>query len=73
MLEENAVTGAEIIESRFAVGCMEETQAGTFSVTGLEPLALATLAGKGFLLHTTEAVLLCSVKHLRQTIRTYVT
>ena len=68
MLEENAVTGTEIIESWFAIGCLEETQTRTFAVTGLKPLTLTTLARKCFLLQAAETILLGAVKHLWKTV-----
>ena len=69
VLEEDLIACTEIIEAWLAIGCLEETQARAFAVTCLEPLALAALAGKGFLLEAAEAVLLRPVKHLRQTVR----
>ena len=73
MLEENLVAGTKVVETRLAVGCVEEAQTGTFAVTGLEPGALSALAGERFLLHPAEAVLLRAVEHLRQSVRAYVT
>lgn len=73
VLEEDLIAGTKVIETWLSVGCPLETQARAFAVTGFEPQALAALAGKGFLLHSAEAVLLRSVKHLRQPVRAYVT
>ena len=73
MVEENLITCAKIVKSWFAIGCLEEAQTGTFSVTGFEPRAFAALAGESLLLQSAEAVLLGAIEHLRQAIRAYVT
>ena len=73
VLEEDAITGTKIIEAGLPVGSTEEPKTRAFSVTSLEPQAFAALARKGFPLHATEAVLFCSIEHLGQPVRAYVT
>lgn len=73
MLEEYLISGTEVIEAWFPVGCMEEAQTRTFPMTGLEPQAFTALAGQGLLLEAAEVVLLRSIKHLRKSMCAYVT
>ena len=69
-MEVNLIARAKIIEPRLPIGRLQETQTRTLAMTGLQPLALTTLAGQSLLLQTAETVLLRTIKHLRQTIRT---
>ena len=73
MLEEDLIACTKVIETWFAVGCLEETEAWTLAVTGFEPQAFAALAGQGFLLQSAKAVLLRAIEHLRKSVRAYVT
>ena len=72
MLEKNAIACTEVVQSRFSVGSFQETQTRTFTMTSLQPEALAALTGKGFLLESAEAILLGAIKHLRQAVCAYV-
>ena len=65
MLEEYLVAGTEVVEAWFAICRMHESQARAFSVTGFQPFANTTLAGKGFFLELAKGGLLLAVHHLR--------
>lgn len=68
MLEENPVSGAQVVQARLTVGGMQEAQAGTFAMTGFQPFANTALAGKGFFLELAKGGLLLAVHHLRQSV-----
>ena len=68
MTEEDLITCTKVIETRLAIGRLLESQARTLSMTSLKPLAFTTLAGKRLFLQAREAILLSTIKHLRQAV-----
>ena len=69
MGEEHAVSLAQVVQSRFAVGRLAEAVLGTFAVAGEEPGALAALAGQAVALGLPELQLPFAVHHFHEALR----
>src|SRR5260370_31519577 len=66
VVEEVLVTRAEIVESGFTVGCVQESMLWTFSIASESHIAFAAHARKGVLLVEAKFLLLFGADHLRQ-------
>ncbi len=63
MGKDATVGGAEVVETRFAIGSCAEAILGAASIAGKAPFALAALVGQTIALGCTECVLAGAVHH----------
>lgn len=66
MLKETVIAFAQVIQSRFPVGCGGKTILGTFPVAGEQVFAFAALAGQAVPFGLSESQLSRTVHHFHE-------